>query len=62
MEQESIFQEEPTVSPCERDYPGCPCLTCAKTPLKNGVLCCYKRHKLCGAACPDYKKMGETEP
>lgn len=59
MEQESMFSEEPSVSPCERDYPGCPCLTCVKRITDNGVLCCYRKHRLCGAACPGYEREGE---
>lgn len=59
MDQESMFQDEPSASPCRRDYPGCPCLTCGKMSQQNGVLCCFKHHKWCGQPCPDYEREEE---
>lgn len=55
MEQESMFSEAAAVSSCERDYPGCPCLSCdvAATAGK-----CCMRGRTCGQPCPDYEREG----
>lgn len=57
MEQYSMFQEAAAVSSCERNYPGCPCLSCAVNAAAGK--CCIKRDRVCGQPCPDYEREGE---